>query len=195
MRTFRTPLILMAALLAVPAAAETPPAAAGATAAADPGMPFERLGEFRLVRKLGEGGMGIVYLAVQESLGRQVALKVIRPERVGSYEAETRFWREVEALAKLRHENIVTVYGSGEEQGVRYFAMELVTGRGLDEVLHQADEDEHGVPIPDVLAWIESIASATAATATRAAACTPSRGRSQKAASSAPATPPPVFAR
>jgi len=103
-----------------------------------PGLPFDRLGEFRLIRRLGEGGMGVVYLAQQESLGRQVALKVIRPDRMGSFEATKRFWREIEAISKLEHPNIVSVHGSGEEEGIRYFAMQLIPGDGLNEVLSAA---------------------------------------------------------
>lgn len=126
----------------------------------EPGLPFERLGEFRLIRRLGEGGMGVVYLAEQESLGRQVALKVIRPERVGTLEAEARFGREIEAASELRHPSIVTVYGSGEEQGVRYFAMELVPGKGLDVLLREASSREEKIPVPKTLGWIKDIARA-----------------------------------
>ncbi len=126
----------------------------------EPDLPFERLGEFRVIRRIGEGGMGIVYLAVQESLGRQVALKVIRPERMGSFEAEERFWREGEAVSTLRHPNIVTVIASGEEQGVRYFAMELVPGRGLDEVLHEAASRGERIATPQAIGWIREIALA-----------------------------------
>jgi len=127
---------------------------------AEPGLPFERLGEFRLISKLGEGGMGVVYLAFQEPLGRKVALKILRSERAGSVEAETRFQREVEAVARLRHPNIVTVFGGGQEKGVRYFAMDLVPGKGLDEVLHEAGARQETVPTPQVLAWIRDIAQA-----------------------------------
>ncbi len=137
-------------------------------------LPFEQLGEFRLVRRLGEGGMGMVYLAVQESLNRQVALKVIRPEQIGSAEAETRFRREVEAVSQLHHTNIVTVFGSGVDKGVHYFAMELVPGSGLDEMLSEGSSDDadarprraggtpRGVelPLPEVLPWIRDIALA-----------------------------------
>jgi serine/threonine protein kinase/Tfp pilus assembly protein PilF len=126
----------------------------------EPGLPFERLGEFRALRKLGEGGMGVVYLAVQESLNRQVALKVIRPEWIGSPEAEIRFSREVQAVAELRHPNIVTVFGSGEEKGIHFFAMELVLGKSLDEILCEANSREEKIPLPEVLGWIQEIAQA-----------------------------------
>lgn len=126
----------------------------------EPGLPFERLGEFRIVRRLGEGGMGVVYLAVQESLNRLVALKAIRPERIGTFEAEARFRREVEAVAELRHPNIVTVFGSGEEKGVLYFAMELISGEGLDQILRRAREEGEKVPDNRLIGWIAEIASA-----------------------------------
>jgi tetratricopeptide (TPR) repeat protein len=126
----------------------------------DPDLPFERLGEFRLIRKLGGGGMGIVYLAEQESLGRHVALKIIHPERAGSFEAAKRFWREVEAVSGLRHPNIVTVFESGEEKGIRYFAMELVPGSDLDQELRGAAERKERISTPRVLRWIDDIARA-----------------------------------
>ncbi|MFH2002548.1 MAG: serine/threonine-protein kinase [Planctomycetota bacterium] len=127
---------------------------------AEPGLPFEKLGEFRLIRRLGEGGMGIVFLAMQESLGRVVALKVIRRERMGSMEAQARFTREVEAISGLRHPNIVAVHGSGEEQGVRYFAMEHVPGRGLDEILADARQRNETIAKPKILDWVRSMALA-----------------------------------
>ncbi|MBL8769341.1 MAG: protein kinase [Planctomycetes bacterium] len=122
--------------------------AARAPLLADSGLPFDRLGEFRLIRLLGRGGMGAVYLAEQEFLGRLVALKVIRPELVGFSAAKGRFDREVDAVAKLRHPNIVTVYSAGEDKGVPYLVMELVPGRGLDEMIEQ----KGGKPLPLPLA-------------------------------------------
>ncbi|HKD99630.1 MAG TPA: bifunctional serine/threonine-protein kinase/formylglycine-generating enzyme family protein, partial [Planctomycetota bacterium] len=98
----------------------------------------ERLGDFRILRRLGEGGMGVVYAARQESLDRDVALKVIRPEHLFFESSRERFRREALTLAKLRHPNIVTVLAAGEEQGVAYLAMELVAGKGLDDVLSEA---------------------------------------------------------
>jgi len=130
------------------------------TASREDPPPFERLGDYRLVRRLGEGGMGVVFLAVQESLGREVALKVIRPERSGSRRAARRFDREVAAVARLQHPNIVTVFGTGEEQGVRYLAMEYVRGLGLDRVLEQAKERGETVPLKRALRIAQQIALA-----------------------------------
>ncbi|MCI0588487.1 MAG: bifunctional serine/threonine-protein kinase/formylglycine-generating enzyme family protein [Planctomycetes bacterium] len=137
------------------------PAATGSVpvpAAGD--LPFERIGDFRLIRRLGQGGMGVVYLAEQGSLRRLVALKVLRSEHAGAFEAGTRFEREVQAIAKLRHPNIVTVFANGEEKGIRYFAMELVPGKGLDERLREAAARGERLPIPTVLRWVVEIARA-----------------------------------
>lgn len=106
----------------------------------------EKLGEFRLIRPLGGGGMGIVYLAEQEGLGRQVALKLIRPEHLYFPGAKERFRRECESVARLQHQGIVPIYTVGEENGIPYFAMEYVAGKTLAqclEVLRQVGEQSH----------------------------------------------------
>jgi len=126
----------------------------------EPGIPFEKLGEYRLIRRLGEGGMGVVYLAIQESLQRRVALKVIRSDRLASREVEERFRREADAISKLRHANIVTVFGSGEEKGALFFAMELVEGIGLDEMLHRSLASAEKPTILQVVDWMRDIARA-----------------------------------
>ncbi len=95
----------------------------------------ERLAEFRLLRRLGGGGMGVVYEAEQEPLGRTVALKLIRPEHLYFPRARERFRRETEAVARLAHPGIVAIHTVGEAAGVPYFAMELVEGATLASVL------------------------------------------------------------
>jgi serine/threonine protein kinase len=97
----------------------------------------DRLGQFRLLRQLGAGGMGVVYLAEQEPLGREVALKLIRPERLFFPGARERFRREVETVARLQHPSIAPIYTVGEEQGLPYFAMEFVRGESLDRALRR----------------------------------------------------------
>jgi serine/threonine protein kinase/tetratricopeptide (TPR) repeat protein len=97
----------------------------------------ERLGEFRLVRRLGSGGMGVVYLAVQEPLGRLVALKLVRPNQLYFPGTRERFRREVEAAARLQHESIVAVYTVGEAFGIPYYAMEYVPGCTLAMALRE----------------------------------------------------------
>jgi len=123
-------------------------------------LPFERLGEFRLIEQLGEGGMGIVYLALQEPVGRHVALKVLRRGMTGAFETGKRFRREVEAVSGLNHPNIVTLFSSGEEQGVQFFAMELIEGQGLDEILKETAASGNKISIPQALGWIKAVACA-----------------------------------
>lgn len=93
-----------------------------------------QLGDFRIVREIGRGGMGIVYEAVQVSLQRRVALKVINSQTADQEKLRDRFRREAEAAARLHHTNIVQVYGSGEDNGVHYYAMQLIHGAPLNEV-------------------------------------------------------------
>jgi serine/threonine protein kinase/tetratricopeptide (TPR) repeat protein len=94
----------------------------------------DRLGEFHLLRRIGSGGMGVVYEADQESLGRRVALKVVRPELLYFEGARERFRREIEAVARLSHPAVVPVLASGEQDGVLWYAMELLHGRTVHEV-------------------------------------------------------------
>jgi WD40 repeat protein/serine/threonine protein kinase len=99
------------------------------------GLAPERLGEYRILRQVGQGGMGVVYEAEQESLGRHVALKVLPPQvRLRGTYLE-RFRREAKAAAKLHHTNIVPVFGVGESDGLHYYAMQFIRGEGLDKVL------------------------------------------------------------
>lgn len=93
------------------------------------------LGDSRIVREIGRGGMGRVYEEVQESLQRRVALKVLPPSGLLREHGHERFQRESRAIAQLHHSNIVDVFGSGQEGGVSYFAMQLVDGQGLDGVI------------------------------------------------------------
>jgi serine/threonine protein kinase/WD40 repeat protein len=95
----------------------------------------ERLGEYRILRQLGSGGMGVVYEAEQESLGRHVALKVLPRQALLKATYRERFRREAKAAAKLHHTNIVPVFGVGECEGTHYYAMQFIPGEGLDRVL------------------------------------------------------------
>src|SRR3990172_3872347 len=92
------------------------------------------LAHYRIVEKLGEGGMGEVYLAEDTKLDRKVALKILPPE-MASFERRTRFEREAKAIAALNHPNIVHVYSVEEEGGVCFLTMELVRGKTLAELL------------------------------------------------------------
>ncbi len=93
------------------------------------------LGGFRLLRRLGGGGMGVVWLADQTSLGRQVALKLMRPGFHRDAKTRERFRREVSAISKLDHPNVCTVYEAGEIDGQPYLAMRYVAGENLARVL------------------------------------------------------------
>ncbi len=93
------------------------------------------LGDFRLLRELGRGGMGVVYEAEQRSMGRRVALKILDPAITFSAKAVERFRREAQAAGRLHHTNIVPVFGMGEVDGVWYYAMEWVRGTTLAQVI------------------------------------------------------------
>ena len=103
----------------------------------------ERLGEFRILREVGRGGMGVVYEAIQESLGRHVALKVLPFSSLLSATHLERFQREAKAAARLHHTNIVPVFGVGEWRAegvnppIHYYAMQFIEGQGLDRVLRE----------------------------------------------------------
>src|SRR5262249_22283243 len=98
---------------------------------------LERFGDFRILRELGHGGMGIVYEAEQESLNRHVAIKVLAPGTARSPQILERFLREARAAAQLHHTNIVPVFSVGEREGLHYYAMQFIRGLSLDKVLRE----------------------------------------------------------
>ncbi|MFN5078164.1 MAG: protein kinase domain-containing protein, partial [Planctomyces sp.] len=97
-------------------------------------------GDFQLLREIGRGGMGVVYEALQKSLKRRVALQVVNQLIAGSEKQLRRFRREAESAARLHHSNIVPVYGFGEDQGLQFYAMQLIEGATLSEVLESLRE-------------------------------------------------------
>src|SRR5262245_34592834 len=97
----------------------------------------QRLGDFEVVRKLGRGGMGVVYEARQVSLNRKVALKVLGGGLGLTGKAVQRLRREAKAAAQLHHTNIVPVYATGEQDGTHFYAMELIEGPSLNHLIHQ----------------------------------------------------------
>jgi serine/threonine protein kinase len=99
--------------------------------------PPEQLGDYRILREVGRGGMGVVYEAEQVSLGRNVALKVLPPQILRDARQRHRFEREARSAAKLHHTNIVPVYGVGEHDGTPYYVMQFIQGLGLDDVLEE----------------------------------------------------------
>ena len=115
--------------------------------AAAPAPPAVRqLGDFRILREVGKGGMGIVYEAEQVSLGRHVALKVLPKNMLLDARAKRRFEREAKSAAKLHHTNIVPVFGVGEQDGMPYYVMQFIQGLGLDDVLEELKKLQHGGP-------------------------------------------------
>jgi WD40 repeat protein/tRNA A-37 threonylcarbamoyl transferase component Bud32 len=114
-----------------------PIAGPSARTATPDGSAPRQLGEYRILREVARGGMGIVYEAVQESLGRHVALKVLPFQSLANATHCERFRREARAAANLHHTNIVPVFGVGEHDGIHYFAMQFIQGQALDSVLHE----------------------------------------------------------
>lgn len=122
-------------LEAVPNGDATPPVDAHVTAPA-----IDRLGDYRIVREIGRGGMGVVFEAVEETLNRQVAVKILPPQFQLDASLLERFAREAKAAAALQHPNIVPVYGLGESDGVHFFAMQFIDGLTLDRVIARVGE-------------------------------------------------------
>ncbi len=97
--------------------------------------PLREIGDYRIIREIGRGGMGVVYEAEQISLGRRVALKVLPRQISGDRMLRERFRREARAAAKLHHTNIVPVYEVGQDGDDRFYAMQFIQGQGLDAVI------------------------------------------------------------
>jgi serine/threonine protein kinase len=146
----------------------------------------ERLGEFRILREIGQGGMGVVYEAEQESLGRHVALKVLPRHALFKTAYLERFRREAKAAGRLHHTNIVPVFGVGECDGMHYFAMQFIPGEGLDKVLHDLRRlrQAPGTLTAKVKPTEESVAHSLLSGRFTACPATPAEGPS------APSTPP-----
>ena len=99
------------------------------------GVRTHTLGDFRILREIGRGGMGVVYEAEQLSLGRRVALKVLPFAAMLDKQQLARFKNEARAAATLDHPNIVAIHSVGAERGVHYYAMQLIEGQSLAEVI------------------------------------------------------------
>jgi len=125
----------------------------------------QHLGEYRIVSEIGRGGMGVVYQAVQTSLNRQVALKVLASGALLSENALTRFTREATLAASLHHTNIVPVYAVGNEQEIHYYAMQYIEGQSLSEFMKEragADAAPGGEYFEQIAAWGRQAADALA---------------------------------
>ena len=118
--------------------------------------PGQMLAHYRIERKIGQGGMGVVYAAEDTRLGRRVALKVLPAEMAGDTARKARFEREARAIAALNHPNIVTLHSVEEAGGITFLTMELVDGRRLTELLPREGLDlrrilEFSLAIADAL--------------------------------------------
>ena len=118
---------------------QTPPVVPGANGCNPspnaPDLTGRTLGEFQILRRLGQGGMGQVYLAEQVSLKRKVALKILRSDLAANPTSLQRFRSEAAAIARATHANIVQVYDIRESDGIYFMALEYVEGRNLSEYL------------------------------------------------------------
>ncbi|HYV36666.1 MAG TPA: protein kinase, partial [Gemmataceae bacterium] len=128
---------LFPALLLIEELAHSADSAVAAVPRAAAVGPLAQLGDYRMLREVGRGGMGVVYEAEQESLGRRVALKVMHVQPGQDPKVLARFRRESRAAAQLHHTNIVPVFEVGQEGGVCYYAMQFIRGQALDEVFRE----------------------------------------------------------
>ncbi|QEG33476.1 serine/threonine-protein kinase [Bythopirellula goksoeyrii] len=103
--------------------------------------PPESIGDYRVIREIGRGGMGVVYEAEQESLKRRVALKVLPRNARDSDVVQARFLREARAAAQMHHTNIVPVFEVGEAKNYFFYAMQLIDGKSLDLVLDELNHN------------------------------------------------------
>ena len=123
-------------------------------------MVGSRIGKYRLLKQLGEGGMGVVYEAVREDIAARAAIKVLRPEYAANPELAGRFFNEARAANLIAHPGIVRVFDYGaEEGGIAYLAMEYLEG----ESLWKRIERQKKLPVPEALRIARQIASALAA--------------------------------
>src|SRR6266540_1784838 len=113
-------------------------------------------GRYRILRKLGTGGMANVYLAEDEVLGRRVAIKILDDRHAGDDQFVERFRREAKNAARLSHQNIVSIYDRGEAEGTYYIAMEYLDGRTLKELILSRGPS----PIPVAIDYTRQILAA-----------------------------------
>jgi serine/threonine protein kinase len=143
-------------------AVATPPAQGAEDTVSQPPAPnladLTHLGPYRIVQLLGEGGMGLVFLAEEPSLSRLVALKVMKPD-VQTPLARKRFLHEAKAAASIQHEHVVTIYQVGEDRGIPFLAMQFLQGESLEDRLKASRR----LPLPDALRIAREAAEGLAA--------------------------------
>jgi Tol biopolymer transport system component/predicted Ser/Thr protein kinase len=115
------------------------------------------ISHYRVLEKLGSGGMGVVYKAEDTKLGRTIALKVLPPERVADPNRRRRFIQEARAASALNHPNIITIHDIDEAEGVHFIAMEYVAGKTLDRLMAG-----HGLRVNEALKYAVQMAAALA---------------------------------
>ena len=120
-------------------------------------------GAYRVVGPLGQGGMGMVVLAVDERLQRDVAIKLIRPAHVTDHKARERFLIEARAMARVRHENVVEIFSFGEIAGSPYFVMEYVPGSNVANWLDDLILANQLPSIDEALGYLDQICRGLAA--------------------------------
>lgn len=114
---------------------------------------------YRVLGRLAQGGMGIIYRAEDVLLQRPAALKVVDPSLAHSEETLELFRREARALARLRHDNVVQIYAFGAAGPLHFFAMELIDGRNLDDILLEHLEAGRSMPLDLVVEIVQKVAS------------------------------------
>src|SRR5947209_15568674 len=115
------------------------------------------ISHYRILDKLGEGGMGVVYKAQDLNLDRIVALKILPADKVANAERKRRFVQEAKAASALNHPNIITIHDIASENGIDFIAMEYVPGRTLDELINRK-----GLRLNEALKYAVQIADALA---------------------------------
>jgi serine/threonine-protein kinase len=122
--------------------------------------PGTRIGGYEIISLKAQGGMGMVYRARNIGIGREVALKVLFPHLSGNAEFTTRFQREAQTAAKLRHPNIVEVYDASEADGYHFIVMEYIAGDSLAQRLEKLRKTAQHMPIEEVVKMTRQIAAA-----------------------------------
>ena len=124
-----------------------------------PETAIRQLGPYRLIERIGEGGMGEVWQAQHEQLDRIVAIKRLKPQVIQNDELKQRFEREMRIAGNLHHPNIVQITHADELDGIHYLAMEFVNGQTLEEVLKAATESGQQLSVAAVCRYARQIAT------------------------------------